>query len=222
MRSTRTLLLLGALSTAACNSEPAANSNPAGSGFRVVNVAGPGALTVKVDAVSVFTGVGQGVRTAFHAVTPGMHTLRIEQGTPITRATEQDINFAVGDTLTVAAIDSSGNLGTGVLSDTGVIASPGHGKLRVVNVAAGHPPLDFWWTRPDNATPSLVMAPFPYLAASPYFESIPGDWRLFVTPEGLTDTLASLGPIPVDDGQTWTVYLTDISDTLAMYGVRDR
>ena len=57
---------------------------------------------------------------------------------------------------------------------------------------------------------------------SPYFESIPGEWRLFVTPEGLTDTLANLGPIPVDDGQTWTVYLTDISDTLAMYGVRDR
>ncbi len=222
MRHARSLLLLGALVAGACTSDPVNNSNSTGSGFKAVNVAGPGAITVKVDAVTVFTGVGQGLSTAFHGVTPGSHTIRIEQGMPTTRATEEDINFAVGDTLTIAAIDSSGNLGTGVLTDTGVVASPGHSKLRVAHYAAGAPPVDIWRTQPDFATPTRVMFPFPYLAVSSYIESTPGDWTVFVTPEGLTDTLVGLGPIPIGDGESWTVYLTDIADTLAMYGVRDR
>jgi hypothetical protein len=213
-------LLLVASAVAACNSEPANNSTTTGSGFRVVNVAGPTALTVKVDAVQVFSGVGQGTGTSFHSVTPGAHTIRIEQGT---RATEQDLSFASGDTLTITAIDSSGNLGTGVLTDTGVVASPGHSKLRVAHYAEGAPDVDIWRTQPDYATPVRVMFPFAYQAVSPYLESTPGDWTVFVTPVAdSTHTLVDLGPINIGDGQSWTVYLVDISDTLAMYGVRDR
>jgi len=221
MRRTKSILLLGALAVAACTSDPANNSNSTGSGFKAVNVAGPGAITVKVDAVTAFTGVGQGISTAFHGVTPGTHTIRIEQGLPA-RATEQDISFAVGDTLTIVAIDTSGSLGTGILTDTGVVASPGHSKLRVAHFAANAPAVDIWRTQPDFATPTKVMVPFPYLAVSSYIESTPGDWTVFVTPEGQTDTLVGLGPIPIGDGESWTVYLTDIADTLAMYGVRDR
>lgn len=221
MRHAKSIFLLGALALAACTSDPVNNSNSTGSGFKAVNVAGPGALTVKVDAVTVFTGVGQGQSTAFHGVTPGTHTIRIEQGLPA-RATEQDISFAVGDTLTIAVIDSSGTLGTGVLTDTGVVASTGHSKLRVAHYAAGAPAVDIWRTQPDFATPTKVMFPFPYLAVSSYIESTPGDWTVFVTPEGLTDTLVGLGPIPIGDGESWTVYLTDIADTLAMYGVKDQ
>jgi hypothetical protein len=216
------MLLLAVLSVAACTSTPTGQSGSNSSGFRVVNVAGPGPLIVKLDATPVFSGVVQGSSTQFRAVTPGVHTIRIEQGLPAPRATEQDISFAAGDTLTIAAIDSSGNLDTGVLTDTGVVASQGHSKLRVAHYAAGAPPVDIWRTQPDFATPIRVMFPFPYQAVSAYLESTPGIWTVFVTPEGLTDTLAGLGPIPIGDGESWTVYLTEISDTLAMYGVRDR
>jgi hypothetical protein len=222
MRNINALFLLGVLAAAACTTDPVNNSNSTGSGFRAVNVAGPGAITVKVDAVTVFTGVGQGLSTAFHGVTPGTHTIRIEQGLPTTRATEEDISFGAGDTLTITVIDSSGTLGTGVTTDTGMVASTGHSKLRVAHYAAGAPAVDIWRTQPDFATPTRVMFPFPYLAVSSYIESTPGDWTVFVTPEGQTDTLVGLGPIPIGDGQSWTVYLVDIGDTLAMYGVRDR
>jgi len=222
MRHVNSLLLFAALAVAACSSDPVNNSNSTGSGFKAVNVAGPDAITVKVDAVTAFTGVGQGLSTAFHGVTPGIHTIRFEQGSPITRATEEDINFSVGDTLTIVAIDTSGTLDTGVLTDTGVVASSGHSKLRVAHFAANAPAVDIWRTQPDFATPTRVMFPFPYGAVSAYLESTPGDWTVFVTPEGQTDTLVGLGPIPIGDGESWTVYLTDIADTLAMYGVRDR
>jgi hypothetical protein len=223
MRHVNSLLLLTALAAAACTSDPVNNTNSTGSGFKAVNVAGPGAITVKVDAVTVFTGVGQGLSTAFHGVTQGTHTIRIEQGFPTTRATEEDINFAVGDTLTIVAIDTSGTLGTGVLTDTGVVASSGHSKLRVAHYASNAPAVDIWRTQPDFATPTKVMFPFPYGAVSSYIESTPGDWTVFVTPEGVdSDTLVGLGPIPIGDGESWTVYLADIADTLAMYGVRDR
>ena len=222
MRHINTVFLLGALAVAACSSDTASNPSSSSSGFRAVNVAGPGPITVKVDAVTVFTSVGQGLGTAFHGVTQGTHTIRIEQALPTARATEEDINFAAGDTLTVVAIDTSGTLGTGVLTDTGVVASSGHSKLRVAHYAANAPAVDIWRTQPDFATPTRVMFPFPYGAVSSYLESTPGNWTVFVTPEGQTDTLVGLGPIPIGDGESWTVYLTDIADTLAMYGVRDR
>jgi hypothetical protein len=223
MKYTGFLSLLGALSVAACNSTPTDHSNSSASGFKVVNIAGPGTLNVKLDAVPVFSGVAQGAGTAYHAVTPGTHTIRIEQGLPNSRVTEEDVSFASGDTLTITAIDSSGNLGTGVLTDTGVIATTGHSKLRVVHYAAGAPPVDIWRTQPDFATPTKVMFPFPYLAVSSYIESTPGNWTVFVTPEGVaSDTLVGLGPIPIGSGESWTVYLANIGDSLAMYGVRDR
>jgi hypothetical protein len=221
MKTLRSLLLVGALLLPACASDPVDNAGGTGSSLRVVNLAGAGSLTVKVDAVQVFSGVTMGGTTTFHPVTPGMHRIRIEQGAPAARAAERDVTFGAGDSITVAALDTSGTLETGVL-DSSVTTPTGHSRLRVANFAAGAPAIDLWRTAPDVPIASVAISPLAYQETSPYLESAPGTWTVFVTPVGQVNALVGLGPIPIGDGESWTVYLTDISDSLAMYGVKDQ
>jgi len=39
-----------------------------------------------------------------------------------------------------------------------------------------------------------IMTPFPYQATSPYLQSTPGSWEVFVTASGTSTKLATTGP----------------------------
>lgn len=53
------------------------------------------------------------------------------------------------------------------------------------------------------------MTPFVYKATSPYLQSDPGTWEVFVTSPGGTAKLATTGPVAVPAGERRTVALVD-------------
>lgn len=191
-----------------------------GSTLWVVN-ASRAAIDVTVDGVRVTTGLGiAGV--SLHGLTPGSHTVRLQQ--PGASATDLPITATRGAGVT-AVVESSieGALVARVLADTGAAPVDGKSKLRVVHLAGTAPPVDVWRTQPDYPSPIRVMFPFPYGAESSYLQSDPGTWTVFVTSTTDWNTrLAESGPIPAASGEVKTVVLLDSAGVLKLRALSDR
>jgi Domain of unknown function (DUF4397) len=127
------------------------------------------------------------------------------------------ITMTGGDTVTVFALDSSNVVNSWVLTDTGKVVAAGKSKLRVVHFAHSAPAVLFYRSQPDHPTPVDVMFPFDYRNVSPYLESTPGSWTVYMSTAqydagGMPvqqDTLHSSGPIDVPAGQSRTVVFLD-------------
>jgi hypothetical protein len=107
------------------------------------------------------------------------------------------------------AVPSGSGLVASVLVDSGSIVPAGKSKLRVSHLAGGAPAIEFWRTQPDFQTPVHIMTPFAYQATSPYLQSDPGTWEVFVTAPGGGAKLATTGAISVPAGERRTVVLLD-------------
>ena len=214
---TRIVLGLATLaSIGACMSGSTAPKSGGTGNLVVVNAStSAGALTVYVDGAQVGSPIAPAAASAALTVSPGVRTLELRSagGAGFARS----VLFSTSASVVAVGIDSAGSVAPEVLADTNAIVPAGASKLRVAHMAQNAGPIDIWRTQPDYGTPIRVMFPFPYRAESPYIQSTPGDWRIFVsdtvpvaTPNAaLPDTLGDSGPISVADGMSATVVVVD-------------
>jgi hypothetical protein len=128
------------------------------------------------------------------------------------------VNAVTGQALTAAAVaNTTGALAAQVLADSGATVPAGKSKLRVTHLAAsGASAVEIFRTQPDFQTPIRIMTPFAYRETSPYLQSDPGAWEVFVAPAGSSGSpkLATTGPVVVPSGERRTVVLLDSAGTL--------
>lgn len=186
--------------------------DPAGSAqLRVIN-ATPGALDVVFEGQTIHQGLGVANVSGVLVVPAGAHqvTLRTAGGA----STNVSIDPEVGQTVTVAATPATTSIAANVIADTGAIVPANKSKLRVIHLAPNAGAIEIWRTQPDFATPTHISTPFPYQAASPYLQSDPGNWEVFVTPAGATNHIATTGAVAVPAGERRTVVLLDSAGVL--------
>jgi hypothetical protein len=173
---------------------------------RVIN-ASTVPVDVLVDGGVVAQGVGVANVSGALPVAVGPHVLGLRAGGVVSNVSVQSIN---GQTVTTVALQSTASSVTAsVLVDTGSVVPAGKSKLRVSHLAGGAPDIEFWRTQPDFQTPVHIMTPFAYQATSPYLQSDPGAWEVFVTAPGGGAKLATTGAITVPSGERRTVVLLD-------------
>lgn len=205
------LLLASAVAAAGCSSTTIDQPQP-NAAVRVINAtADP--LDVIVDGHVVATGVPLASVSANLQVSPGTHELRLQPATgdPVALTVESSL----GEVVTAAAYrGTQAQMDASVLVDTGAVVPAGKSKLRVVHLAGSATGIEIWRSQPDFQTPVHIMTPFPYQATSPYLQSTPGNWEVFVTASGTSTKLATTGPVQVPSGQRRTVVLMDSAGVL--------
>lgn len=199
------------LALVACSDGPTIDHTgtilPSGSTIRAVN-ASASQLNLIVDNDTLIRGVQVGSVSAAASLPPGAHQIRLVSGT----TTSSPITVTAVDGRAIVAVGkgaASTGITSGVLSDTGAIVPPTKSKLRVVHLSEHAGDIEIWRTQPDFHTPVHIMTPFLYGAESPYLQSDPGAWEVFVTSPGSTTKLTSTGSITIPAGQRRTVVLLD-------------
>lgn len=206
MSISRASALAAIILLAACNDTigpPAATD----SAFRVVN-ASRVPIDVLVDGTVAVTGLAVAGVSAAVAVPSGSHVVSMRS----TSAGSADVavQTVATETLTTYAVSSAtSSISASALVDTGAVVPAGKSKLRVSNLVANSAAIEIWRTQPDFQTPVHIMTPFPYQATSPYLQSNPGAWEVFVTATGGTAKLATTGPITLASGERITAVLLD-------------
>jgi hypothetical protein len=199
------LLAVAALSSSACSENPVLVEPPV-SFVRVIN-ASKVPLDVLIDGGVVMQGVGVANVSAAVPVLSGSHVMGLRSGGVVT---DISVQTSEGHTLTAVAVQATTSTIRGsVLIDTGSVVPAGKSKLRVSHLAGNSPAIEFWRTQPDFQTPVHIMTPFVYEATSPYLQSDPGAWEVFVTAPGGGAKLATTGAITVPSGERRTVVLLD-------------
>ena len=148
------------------------------------------------------------------SVSSGSHQLRVTS--PGGTTTTLTVQTSPSGTVTAIAGGNATSLYASVLVDTGSVVPAGKSKLRVVHLAPNATNIEIWRTQPDFPTPTHIMTPFAYLAASPYLQSDPGNWEVFVTPANGTAKLATSGPIAIPSGEHRTVVLLDSAGVMRL------
>ena len=179
----------------------------------VVNAArGVDAFQLLVDDRVAQARVESGAASAALPVTPGDHEVRaVPIGTTAVLGAIGRVATGITAPRVVVVVDRPAAAGAPALvavvaADTGAIVPAGATKLRVIHGATGAPPVEVWRVQPDFATPTHVMTPFAEQAVSSYIQSTPGTWRVWVTRQGATDTLA-LTTVTLGAGQRASVVL---------------
>jgi hypothetical protein len=179
--------------------------------IRVVN-ASQGLVDVLVDGQTVLHGLQVATVSNAISVTSGSHQVRLAG--PGGSSAQVSIDAADGATRIAVVTPSASSLSASVLADTGAIVPVGKTKLRVAHLAAGAGSIEIWRTQPDFQTPIHIMTPFDYQATSPYLQSDPGAWEVFVTRPGDTTKLTTTGSITIPAGEKRTVVLLDSAGTM--------
>ena len=207
MSLSRAFVVVGLSTFAAACAAYETIPNPVAS-FRVIN-ATSSALTVLIDGQTQLQGgVSRANVSSEYPLTSGSHTVQLQSaaGTSATLT----VDASVGGTITAAAMPTTGsNIAASVVVDTGTIVPAGKTKLRVIHLASNAPALEIWRTQPDFHTPVHIMTPFLYQGQSPYLQSDPGDWEVWVTAPNSTAKIATTGPITIGVGDRRTVVLLD-------------
>ncbi|HEX4683198.1 MAG TPA: DUF4397 domain-containing protein [Gemmatimonadaceae bacterium] len=163
---------------------------------------------VRVTALPI-----SGVSDTF-SVASGTHTITYAT-TAGTNATSTTVNVVDGQQYATFAFSPSATaLASAAIADTGAIVPANKSKLRVTNLAPNLGTNEIRRTQPDFGSPVQIQFPFPYQATSPYLQSDPGTWEVFVTPAGGGAKLATSGAIDIPAGQRRTVVLLDSAGTL--------
>ena len=209
------LMAIGPLTLAACSSSERIDG-PTGAGKAHVRVLAGTKSTTSVDLIvdgqPVVSGANFAQVSSAVNVAPGTHTVGFRKTGTTAVLLQKSYTFGADTNYTIVAFDSSDVINPGVLTDTGAIVAAGKTKLKVVHFAAAAPAIDVWRTQPDFETPTKVMFPFAYRAASSYIESTPGNWTVMVTAQGAANTSTTLyttGAIAIPVGQSRTVVLLD-------------
>jgi hypothetical protein len=185
--ATRDFVLGAAVAAAACGpSMSDSGATDPGNGqaaIRVVN-ASQGLVDVIVDGQTVTHGLQVATVSDRINVSSGNHQIRL--ASPNGPSAQVQIDAATGATRVAVVTPAASSLSASVLADTGAIVPAGKTKLRVAHLAANAGSIEIWRTQPDFQTPVHIMTPFDYQATSPYLQSDPGAWEVFVTRPGTT------------------------------------
>jgi len=203
-------LIVAAVAVAGCGpsmSDAGAASPGTGSAaIRVVN-ASQGLVDIIVDGQTVLHGLAVATVSDRITVSAGSHQIRL--ASPTGPSAQVQLDAANGSTRVAVVTPAASNLSASVLADTGAIVPTGKTKLRVAHLAAGAGSIEIWRTQPDFQTPVHIMTPFDYQATSPYLQSDPGSWEVFVTRPGSGAKVATTGTVSIPAGEKRTVVLLD-------------
>ncbi|MEO7769530.1 MAG: DUF4397 domain-containing protein [Gemmatimonadaceae bacterium] len=205
------LALLAALTAVTSCGEDVYLASANDSSIRIIN-AGQSPLTVRIDGQAASQAVPTASVSNAFLVPRGIHQLELTTATGTSAAVL--VESVTGQTATAVAVPNGASLSASVLADTGSVVPAGKSKLRVGHFASGGQAVEFWRTQPDFQTPVHIMTPFAYQATSPYLQSDPGNWEVFVTAPGGTAKLATTGPVNVPSGERRTVVLVDSAGVL--------
>lgn len=173
--------------------------------IRVINASNV-PFDVLVDGAVAVTSLGVATISAPVPLSAGAHEIGLRVGSAMSSVPTQTLD---GQTATIVGVSGGLGASASVLVDTGSVVPAGKSKLRVVNLFGGAAPIEIWRTQPDYQTPIHIMTPFAYLATSPYLQSDPGGWEVFVTSPGSFTKVATTGTVPVPAGERRTVVLLD-------------
>jgi len=174
--------------------------------IRVIN-ASQGLVDVIIDGQTVLHGLQVATVSERISVSSGGHQIRL--AAPNGPSAQVQVDAANGATRVAVVTPNASNLSASVLADTGAIVPAGKTKLRVAHLAGSAGSIEIWRTQPDFQTPVHIMTPFDYQATSPYLQSDPGNWEVFVTRPGTTAKLATTGSVAIPAGEKRTVVLLD-------------
>jgi hypothetical protein len=175
-------------------------------GVRVINAANS-PVDVLIDGQTMVRGLMIAHVSDRLNVTTGSHVVRLVGSAGSSAQVQIDATTSATRTAVVAPSGSS--LAATVLADTGALVPVGKSKLRVAHLSPNAGSIEIWRTQPDFQTPVHIMTPFDYLATSPYLQSDPGAWEVFVTRPGTTTKLATTGLVQIPSGEKRTAVLLD-------------
>ena len=184
----------------------ATDPNAPNAAVRVINATNS-LVDVLIDGQTVVHGLMIAHVSDRLNVSAGSHVVRLV-GSAGSSAQVQVVTSTAA-TRTAVVTPSGSSLSATVLADTGALVPAGKSKLRVAHLSPNAGSIEIWRTQPDFQTPSHIMTPFDYLATSPYLQSEPGSWEVFVTRPGSTAKLATTGPVQIPSGEKRTAVLLD-------------
>jgi hypothetical protein len=176
------------------------------SALRVIN-ASKVPVDVLVDGRLILQELGVASVLPLIPTALGTHVVGLRANGVTTTISVQSITGQLLTTIVLLGTGSS--LNASVLVDTGNVIPAGKSKLRVANLAREAGTIEIWRTQPDFQTPVHIQTPFAYGATSPYLQSDPGAWEVFVTAPGGSAKLATTGAVTVPSGGRRTVVLLD-------------
>ena len=214
--------LVAAVAVTACgpsmSDAGATNPGTGSAAVRVVN-ASQGLVDVIVDGQTAVHGLPVATVSDRITVSSGSHQIRLAP--PSGPSAQVQIDAANGATRVAVVTPGASSLSASVLADTGAIVPAGKTKLRVAHLAANAGSIEIWRTQPDFQTPVHIMTPFDYQATSPYLQSDPGAWEVFVTRPGTTLKIATTGPVSISAGEKRTVVLLDSAGVMRLRVIVD-
>ena len=184
----------------------AGNANATNAAVRVINATNS-PVDVLIDGQTVVRGLMIAHVSERLNVSSGSHLVRLVGSAGSSAQVQIDASAAATRTAVVAPSGSS--LAATVLADTGALVPAGKSKLRVAHLSPNAGSIEIWRTQPDFQTPVHIMTPFAYLATSPYLQSDPGSWEVFVTRPGGSGKLATTGSVQIPSGEKRTAVLLD-------------
>jgi hypothetical protein len=205
-------LLLTSLACGPNMSDVGATDPSAGNaGVRVINAANS-PVDILIDGQTVVRGLMIAHVSDRLNVSSGSHLVRLVGSAGSSAQVQLDASTAA--TKTAVVTPSGSSLAATVLADTGALVPVGKSKLRVAHLSPNAGSIEIWRTQPDFQTPVHIMTPFDYLATSPYLQSDPGGWEVFVTRPGSTARLTSTGLVQIPSGEKRTAVLLDSAGVL--------
>jgi hypothetical protein len=204
---TRAFTLASGMLVAACSN--AVEPGTSDSSLRIAN-ATTGYIDVWIDGRQWVLGLSMNGLSYILSVPAGSHRVRL--GDPIAGMTEGQVETMVDVPQTIVAYPTNVGMSgpaIAVLRDTTPYVPNGKTQLRVANLAAKAGPIEIWYSRPDLPEGSPIMTPFPPDATSPYLESEPGVWEVWISPPGSQAKTVSTGPIEIPGGEQRTVLVLD-------------
>ncbi len=187
-------------------------------GLRVIN-ASKTPVDIVVDGQTVFRGLAVANVSDRINVSSGGHEIRLAG--PSGASAQVQIDAPTGATRTAVVTPTASSISASVLVDTGALVPAGKTKLRVAHLASGAGSIEIWRTQPDFQTPVHIMTPFDYLATSPYLQSDPGSWEVFVTRPGSTAKIVTTGGVVISPGEKRTVVLLDSAGVMRLRVIVD-
>jgi hypothetical protein len=170
-----------------------------------------GMINVWIDGRLRVTGLSMNGLSFGLSVPVGDHSIRI--GDPPGAITELTVAATLERRRTLVAYPSGSGSAIGpavaVLEDTSTYVPLSKSKLRVANLAQNAGAIEIRRSQPDFPSGSLIMTPFPFNATSPYLQSDPGVWEVWISAPGSATKTLSTGPIEIPAGQQRTVLLLD-------------
>ncbi len=223
LRATSSKIGIGILLTSlACgpNMTDAGASDPlaANAAVRVINATNS-LVDVVIDGQTVVRGLMIAHVSERLNVSSGSHLVRLVGSSGSSAQIQLEASTTVTRTAVVAPSGSS--LAATVLADTGALVPVGKSKLRVAHLSPNAGSIEIWRTQPDFQTPVHIMTPFEYLATSPYYQSDPGSWEVFVTRPGSTAKVTTTGPLQIPSGEKRTAVLLDSAGVLLFRTIVD-